>query len=204
MSNKRSVTTNYLVPSRMPLDSALANGTVSGDVERAEARTAANLSRALQNLKFTYNRATGYADMPQNEDLVQDVTQTNIDQEMVDETGYLMGAGQYYSSNTKSPWDGGMYAGKSRTVAQAENKAYSKAEELLIEALEYGSDPATLIAELNEYFPGSVMDRGDTQHPAIRLAKLLNDKMNSGSLANAKRMRRGQKAKDALEDRRFN
>ena len=179
---KRPVTSQYLAPSRLSKDSEMANGSASVN-ERTQEQMLNQLRREASNLTFTQKRATGYADVRSSGDLVEDATEKNIDQAAVQGQGFVKptkrgGTGR----NGHGLVGGATFAKDVVTEEMEEDNAYNAAARKLKEA-QSGSDLKMLIAELHSDYPELMnLDRKLTQHPAMKLGRMLAAEMDKGRL----------------------
>ena len=184
LAAKRPVASQFATPSRLPVDSAVANGSASTD-ERVTARTLEEAKKQLRNLRFTHERSTGYADTRSSGDLVEDVTPLNLDQELLEATAYLKPVDPELNGGKDRPLsNGGTFAGDQDTKAKREQEALEAASRKLQEARE-GGDLKTLVEELYTAYPElrSLDGKANSDHPAFKLGKLYSDSLNVSRLS---------------------
>lgn len=189
---KRPVTSQYLAPSRLSKDSEIANGSASVN-ERTQAQMLDQLRREASNLTFTQKRKTGYADTRSSGDWVEDATKKNIDQKSVQGQGFTkMPKPGMTGRNGHGLVGGSTFAKDVETGDMVKDNAYEAAARKLKEA-QTGSDVKMLIDELHKDFPElKNIDRKLTDHPAMKLGKMLSEQLNSGRIQRGSG-KRGQK-----------
>ena len=135
-------------------------------------------------------RKTGYADTRSSGDWVEDATKKNIDQKAVQGEGFTKLPKQdMYGSKGHGLIGGSTFAKDVETEAMEQDNAFEAAARKLKEA-QSGSDLKMLVDELYTDFPElKKLDRNLTQHPAMKLGRMLAEEMNKG------RLRQGNKKK---------
>ena len=162
---KRSYTSDFLTPSRDPRDSEIANGSASQQA-RVKRVMFDELRKEMANLKFTQSRSTGYAHVRSSGDWVEDETDMNVDQKLIDRTKNV---------------DPGVFG--TNEEHEEKDEAFEAAAQALKEAQD-GGDIKQIVAELMSKHPelASNMMKTQTKHPVFRLGKLYSDELNQGSL----------------------
>ncbi len=161
---KRSYTSDYLTPSRDPRDSAIKNGSAS-QRERTDRILFDELRKEAANLKFTKQRASGYADVRSSGDWVEDETELNVDQELINKTKNVNPSLFGYDEENEE-----------------EDEAFEAAARALQEAQD-GGEIRQIVSDLMEEYPRLAgLLNTQTDHPVFRLGKLYSETMNGNRL----------------------